>query len=250
MRRFPLSPAGMALVLSSVVACVDPTSPQVARSASLDPFLAKGGTQQSVPLVITVIATPNMASDGVTEPGYAAGEYVSGLNGMYAEFDGPGNLQFSPANANTTVAPLRTLALTYGAQLTTPNGAWDPNLYMGNQHNFKIKTGNAGLPRIQDLAVGTSACYPTTIASEGGGASSAVEAMHHRAVYNDPAAPGSTYAMVSRTGNTTWTMASDGGCVGAANVAGVSSQDPVARKAPLVYRGLYVLQFALSMRLK
>lgn len=198
----------------------------------------------------TVVTTPNMASDGITEPGYGPGEYVAGVSGMVAAWDDPGNLQFSPVNGNSTVAPLRTLVLNYGAQLTTPNGPWNPNLTMGNQHNFKIKTGNAGLPRIQDLAVGSSACYPTTIASDGGGASAAVTFMHHRAIYNDPAAPGSTYARVTRTSSTSWTMVSDGGCAGPANVAGVSSQDLVTRKAQLVYRGLYVLQVSMSMRLK
>ena len=231
-----------AVLLLMATACAD----QPTALFRPPPLLAKGGPQPSIPLVVTVVATPNIASDGITESGYGAGEYVSGSSGMVAELDDPGNLQLTPGNANSTVAPLRTLSINYGAQLTSPNGPWTPN--MTGQHNFKIKTGNAGKPRIQDLGVGASDCYPSTIASESGG--SANPTIHHRAEFNSVAAPGATYARVTRTSATTWTMVSDGGCGGSANVAGVKSQDITRKNQPLVSRGNFVLQFSLGLRVK
>ena len=211
-----------------------------------------GNQAPAVPLVVTVVTTPNLASDGVTEAGYAAGEYVSGRSGMVAELDGPGNLQFSPANANSSVAPLRTLAVTYGAQLTAPAGAYNPNLYMSNQHNFKILTrGLNGNPRIQDLADGASGCYPVTIATESGGTSSAVAAYHHRAEYNpvlSTGTPASSYVRVTHTGGV-WTMASDGTCGGPVDVAAFRSQDLTRKNQPLTYRGNFAMQIALTFRL-
>lgn len=248
MRSALVNPVRLAMLLLATYGCAEQPTVGVIPPAA---FLAKGGPgpQPSVPLVITVVETPNMASDGVTEPGYAPGEYVSGLHGMLAELDGPGNLQFSPENA-FALPPQRTLALTYGAQLTMPAGPWDPNVYMPNQHNWKVKTGNADKPRIQDLAIGASDCYATTIASDGGGASSSVTFMHHRALFYGPNRAGSTFARITRSGTASWTMVSDGGCAGGTNAAAVESQDLTNKRAPLIYRGLYTLQFSLILRQK
>ncbi len=223
------------LVISALLAaCVDqPTSVATPRGI----VSAKGAPQPSIPLVVTVLESPGakVHSD--------AGAYTSGLDGMTAELDGTGNLQFTPANASSTVAPRRTLVLDYSSQVS--GAAYSPN--MAAQHNFKIKTTSAN-PRIQDLAVSASECVAATIATETGGA--AIPTVHHRAVFNVAAAPGSTYARVTRTSSTAWTMVSDGSCAGAANIAGVWSQDLTSRNAPLVFRGNYSVNFSLGFVVK
>lgn len=220
-----------------ITGCADqPTA--VASPATVS--LARGGPQASIPLIVTVPVSGTMVrSDGL-------GDYVSGVNGMIAELDDPGNLQFTPANASSTVAPSRTLVIDYSVQLS--GSPYTPD--MSNQHNFKIKTGNAGLPRIQDLAVGASACYPTTIASQSGGATSASASVHHQASFNDAFAPGSTFARVTRTSSTSWSMVSDGGCAGPANVAGVSSQTLGKKDGPLIFRGMYSVRFSITFSMK
>lgn len=246
MRSTLRAPAALASFLLLLSACSDqPTAVLQPSVASL----VKGRPQPAIPLVVTVEVTPNMASDGITEPGYAAGDYVDGVQGMIAEFDDPGNLQFTPVNASTT-PPLRTLAISYGTQLTFPTGTYAPNT--SGQHNFKIKTGNAGTPRIQDLGVGgapVTECYATTIATASGGAGTPT--VHHQAVFNSAVAgPGPTFARITRISATEWTMISDGGCTGTPNVAAVSSRDLTRKNQPLVFRGNYILQFSLRFRVR
>ncbi len=240
------APAALASLLLVLSGCSDQT---IALLQPNEALLAKGKPQPAISLVVTVEATPNLASDGITEAGYGAGEYVDDVQGMRAELDDPGNLQFTPENASTA-PPFRTLAISYGTQLTFPTGGYTPNT--SGQHNFKIKTGNAGKPRIQDLGVGgapVTECYATTIAaasSEGGTLS-----VHHQAVFNSAVVgPGPTFARITRTSATEWTMVSDGGCTGTPNVAAVSSRDLSRKNQPLVFRGNFILQFSLRFRVK
>lgn len=241
------SKSGMPAVLASFLLVLSGCADQP--TALLQPneaLLAKGKPQPAISLVATVETTPNLASDGITEAGYGAGEYVDDVQGMRVEFDDPGNLQFTPINASTA-PPLRTLAISYGTQLTFPTGGYTPNT--SGQHNFKIKTGNAGKPRIQDLGVGVTDCYATTIATASGGA--ATPSVHHQAVFNSAVVgPGPTFARITRISATEWTMVSDGGCTGTPNVAAVSSQDLTRKNQPLVARGNYILQFSLRFRVK
>jgi hypothetical protein len=168
------------------------------------------------------------------------GEYINGFQGILAELDDPGNLQFGPVNGRSTTPPQRTLVMDY-SEPADPLNTYRPN--ESPQWNFKIKTGNAGKPRIQDLGVNgnpASMCYPTTIAHED-------KTTHHRAVFN-LAPSGNAYITRTSISPATWTMVSDGPCSGNANWGGVSSQDLVAKNAPLVFRGYYLLQFSLLLR--
>ena len=247
MRQRFRTPAAIASFLLLVSGCSDHPTAFLEPSQALP---ANGRPQPAIPLVVTVEATANLASDGITAVGYAAGEYVDGVQGMVAQLDDPGNVQFTPLNGNSTAPPLRTLAISYGTQLTFPTGAYIPNT--SGQHNFKILTGNAGKPRIQDLGVGVAPlteCYATTIAVASGGV--ATPSVDLRTVFNSAVVgPGPTFARITRTSATEWTMVSDGGCTGTANVAAVSSQDLTLKRQPLVFRGNYVVQFSLRLRIK
>jgi hypothetical protein len=215
----------------------------------------KGNHPTSTPLVISVVTTPNLASDGVTEPGYAPGEYVSGVSGMDAEFDDSGNLQFSPRNGNATTPPLRTVAQLFGAQLTFPTGVYDANAHVADQHNFTILTrGLNGNPRIQDLADGATGCYPLTIATGNGLLADGSVAYNHRVEYNpalSTGSPATSFVRVTRTGTgtaTVWTLASDGTCGGPADVAAVRSEDWSVKHPALTYRGQFTYSVMLTAR--
>ena len=110
-----------------------------------------------------------------------------------------------------------------------------------------LKTTSAN-PRIQDLAVNAPECVSATIATESGGAANPT--VHHRAVFNVASAPGSTYARVTRTSSTAWTMVCDGSCAGTANIAGVWSQNLTVKKSPLVFRGNYNVKVSISFVVK
>ena len=168
------------------------------------------------------------------------GEYVNGLQGMLAEFDDPGNLQFSPENGRSTTPPQRTLALDYSAP-TDPLNTYRPN--PTGQWNFKIKTGNAGKPRIQDLGVNgnpVSECYATTVAH--------ADRITSQVVRFNATPSANAYITRTSVSPATWTMVSDGPCTGNANWGGLTSQDLIAKNAPFIFRGYYSLQFSLLLR--
>lgn len=210
------------------------------------PSFAAGGkppAATSTPLAVTVedlgpLGPYRIQSDGL-------GDYVNGVQAMMAEVDPFGNLQISPNNLTSATPPQRTLRFDYTAPVD-PLNTYRPSA--SGQWNFKIKTNktNNGNPRIQDLGMNgnpASGCYNTTIAH-------ATTTTTYQDDFNPATDPQATYVYITRTSvaPATWTMVSDGPCLVNPNRAAVRSQDRVARKAPLVFRGYYDQQFSIRLR--
>lgn len=220
-----------------------PTSPSDLRLTTAMTGAAAPSKITPTPIAVQVEDTGPSGAYRIQSDGL--GEYVNGLQGMTAEIDPYGNLQITPATANSTTPPQRTLKFDFSAP-TDPLNTYRPD--ESGQRNFKIKTNAFGNPRIQDLGLSgnpVSACYNATIAHEN-------TTTHHRAIFNPASDPSSTRAYITRTSISpaTWTMVSDGPCVLNANLAGVWSQDLFRKNAPLIFRGYYHLQFSIQFRAK
>lgn len=164
-------------------------------------------------MTVTDGSSYQIQSDGL-------GEYVNGVDGMTVMIDDSGNLQITPANASGTNPPARRLNIIY-----PPGQTWT----FPQQLNFKIKSNktNNGNPRIQDMGVGVSLCYNVTIAHR-------TAAVAYTDNFNPAAFPSSTYALISRTSATAWTiqssgMASTGLDCGVDNTAWVTGTDLTAK---------------------
>lgn len=161
-----------------------------------DILAAKGGgggkpAPSTVALAMTVAdgSAYQVQSDGL-------GEYVNGVDGMGLTIDGSGNLQISAFNLTSSTPPVRRLRVSYPAGLTDT---------YPEQWNFKVKSNktNNENPAIQDMAVGASLCYNVTI-------SHATQAIAYYDNFNPALNAGASYALITRTSPSTWTMASSG----------------------------------------
>jgi len=227
------STVAVAVLLSACQAA--PTAPTEMELTPLFAASGKGGgppKEQPVSLRMTVLGSGPSGSYHIRGDGQGA--YVDGQQGMLVQIDVSGNLQISPANAQSSSPPERTLTFDFSAPVD-PTNTYSPD--ESGQWNWKIKTGNYQNYRIQDLGVNgnpVSACFSSTIAHNN-------QVLHHRAIFNPASDPSSTLVYVTRTSVSppAWTVISDGPCIGSANVAGVWSQDLVAKRAPLVFRGYF-----------
>jgi hypothetical protein len=225
-----LAPTALVLLAS----CGSPdTMPTESRAVPSSALAAKGAPQDSVRLGMTVsddIAL-QIGSDGL-------GEYVNGASGMMVLIDVSGNLQISPNNANGSTPPERRLDVRYPAGLvyTYPT-----------QKNFKFKSSrvNNGNPRIQDMAVGAALCYSVTLAHQNG-------QVQYENDYNVAVDPGATYALVTRTSATTWSVVSGGVAstgldCGVDNMTFVKGTDLTVKKGGFAV-GLVSLPFSITLR--
>jgi hypothetical protein len=226
-----LSAAALFLMAGCVSSDAAPTAVDVIPGAVL---AAKGGPppQDSVLLAMTV------SDDGALQIGSdGLGEYVNGTSGMAMMIDFSGNLQITPLNANSSTPPERRLDIRYPAGLvhTYPN-----------QWNFKIKSNrtNNGNPRIQDMTVGASLCYNVTIAHRD-------QQVSYVNTFN-AGFPGASYALITRTSATTWSMSSGGVAstgldCGADNVAQVTGADLTVKRGDFTV-GPVSLPFSIALR--
>jgi hypothetical protein len=173
------------------------------------------------------------------DPAYQVGsdglhDYIDGADGMRAIIDQYGNLQITPLNANNSTAPLRRLAVRYLDSLAYA---------LPDQWNFKILSNrvNNGNPRIQDMTVGTSLCYNFTIA--------------HRTLrrsyvdaFNVALDSRVSYALVTRTDPSTWTIASAGAACGVDNMTYVTGTDLTVKKNGDFTVGPVSLPFSITLR--
>jgi hypothetical protein len=159
---------------------------------------------------------------------------------MQAVIDATGGLQISPNNANSTTPPQRMLGFDYSTPVD-PLNPYHPSV--SGQWNFKIKANRIGTanPRIQDLAVDASGCYNASFYHW-------TSTTAFQDDFNLAIDPQTTYAHITRTSPSSWTMVSNGPCLLNANVARLRSLDRLAKNAPWVSRGLYNQQFSISFR--
>lgn len=227
-----------AIALSAMLllaACDDTASAPTAPGAQA----AKGGA--STPLGMTV--QDQGPSGAYRIYGDGKGEYVNGVDGIGAVIDTYGNLEIGPTAVSTS--QVRTLKFDFSAP-ADPSNTYRPDESLPQQQ-WKIKTNPnvvAGTPKITDLGVNgnpASGCYGSTIAHQNG-------VTHHRVIWNTASDPQSTNVYITRTSATTWTVVSNGPCAGNPDWGAVYSMDLTRKNAPLVYRGLYNLRFALALR--
>jgi hypothetical protein len=226
-----------ATALFLLASCASPDAvPTGPKAIGPDVWPAKGGPppQDSVRLAMTVSddAAFQIGSDSL-------GEYVDGASGMRVVIDAPGNLQITPMNGSSTTPPQRRLDVRYPAGLvhTFPN-----------QWNFKIKSDhvNNGNPRIQDMTVGTSLCYNVTIAHSD-------RQVSYVNYFNVALNAGASYALITRTTTTTWSMTSGGVAstgldCGADNISYMTGTDLTVRKGGDFVVGLVSLPFSITLR--
>ena len=197
--------------------------------------------QEPIPIAVTVedagVAGPyKIQSDGL-------GEYVNGQLGMTAIIDQFGNLQITPNNGQATTPAQRSLVFDFSVP-ADPLNPYHPDV--SGQTNFKILTISYGsVARIQDLGVNgapLSSCYTVTFAFRN-------LTTHHALEFNPSIQAGATWALITRTSASTWTVSSNAGACGAHPYwGGVRSQDLTRKNAPLVLRGNYVMPFSLQIR--
>jgi hypothetical protein len=227
-----LAATALFLMASCVSPDAAPTDPGVIRPRV---SAAKGGPppSDSVRLGMTVNddAAFQIGSDSL-------GEYVNGVSSMQVLIDTYGNLQITPLNANSTTPPQRRLDIRYPAGLvyTFPS-----------QWNFKIKSNrvNNGNPRIQDMTVGASLCYNVTIAHRN-------QQVSYANYFNVALDPGASYALITRTSATTWSMTSGGVAstgldCGEDNISFMDGSDLTVRKGDFTV-GLVSLPFSITLR--
>jgi hypothetical protein len=220
-------------------ACHDTTA--VTRSADNLSVRATKGVQPTSLIVTVDDQSPSgpyrIQSDGL-------GDYVDGVQTIFAQIDEFGNLEFGPRPAQASLA--RTLRFDFSAP-ADPNNTYRPD--ESGQQLWKIKTNPnvvPGTPRITDLGVNgnpVSACYGSTVAHQNA-------AISYRAIFNTASDPQGTNVFITRTSVSpaAWTMISSGPCGGTANRAALYS-DPLADKHPvIVFRGYYDLSFSLRLR--
>jgi hypothetical protein len=196
---------------------------------------AKGGPppQDSVRLAMTVSDDPalQVGSDSL-------GDYIDGASGMRAIIDPFGNLQITPTNANNSTPPQRRLDVRYPAGLvhTFPD-----------QWNFKILSNrvNNGNPRLQDMTVGASLCYNFTIAHR-------TQQIAYVDAFNVAVDAGVSYALITRTSATTWSMTSGGTATtgldcGVDNVMYLTGTDLTVKKGDFTV-GLASLPFSITLQ--
>jgi len=222
-------PSVLLLSATWLAACTDtPTAPNDVDAAGALLAAKAAPARDSVLLGVTVADGPyQIQSDGL-------GEYLNGSAGMGAVIDMYGNLQISPFNATASSPPQRRLNVTYpaGQSWTFPT-----------QWNFKIKsnTTNNGNPRIQDMAIGAALCYNVTIAHR-------TQAVQYVDSFNPAAYPSSSYALITRTSATTWTMTSNGPGCGAADVAWVTGTDLTVKRGGSFTVGAVPQAFSITLR--
>jgi hypothetical protein len=191
--------------------------------------------QLPIPIAVTIddvgpAGPSRIRSDGLDE-------YVDGQQGMQAIIDQFGNLQITPQNGGTTPAD-RSVVFDFTVP-ADPLNTYRPNV--SGQINFKILTIDYDNPRIQDLGVGQSACYRATFAFRN-------LTTHHQANFSAAYDPQASYALITRTSASMWTMVTDGSCGAHPTWALVKSQDLTRKNAPLVSRGNYSLPFSIHFR--
>lgn len=192
--------------------------------------------QLPIPVAVTVDSVGPAGPSRILNDG--KGEYVDGLQGMVAMIDQFGNLQVTPQNANGTTPAQRSIALDFSVP-ADPANPYHPDV--SGQINFKILTIDYTNPRLQDLGVGQSACYRATFAFRN-------LTTHHEANFSAAYDPQASYALITRTGASTWTMVTDGSCGAHPTWALVKSQDLTRKNAPLVSQGNYSLPFSIHIR--
>ena len=225
-----------ATALFLLASCISPDAgPTASRVIRPDVWAAKGGPppSDSVRLGMTVndAAAFQIGSDSL-------GEYVDGAGGMRAVIDAPGNLQITPMNANNSTPPPRRLDVRYSAGLvhTFPD-----------QWNFKVLSNrvNNGNPRIQDMTVGASLCYNVTIAHRS-------QQVSYASSFNVALDAGASYALITRTSATTWSVTSGGVAstgldCGVDNISYTTGSDLTVKKGDFTV-GLASLPFSITLR--
>ncbi len=203
----------------------DPTAP-----APAIPIQLGKGSAPNVNLGVTVsdVGT-RIRSDG-------GGEYVNGQAGVAAYIDGVGNLHFNTG--------ARSLDLDFSVQVSgTP---FTPVANTGLVQMLN-QTNGAALPepRLTDLAIGTSACYPISFGYQT--AITRTRAFFHSTTENSASSP-SIYGYITRTSSSTWTVVSNGPCPGTADLAGVTYTPDTTIKRGTTLTGYFSLPFSMTLR--
>jgi hypothetical protein len=237
MRPHASTLAAPALLLLAACADVPTAGPEVRAAAA--PLLGRGTTP--IPLTVTVHGGPGtyrILPDGL-------GDYVDGQQGVLAQIDAYGNLQFG-----SSASPLvRKLVFDFSAPLASPAGVAHGD--ESDVRSYKITTNRvlaaSTSPRIGDLGVnGTpaSACYSVVAAHAHAG-------MRYEAWYNVAKDARSSQARITRTSTasaSTWTVVTnDPACGSNFDTAALYTQSLGTKNAPLVSQGPYVVPFALTL---
>jgi len=234
----PRSALPIAIVLLLAAACAD-TPPAAPADRADAPLLSRGTT----PISLAVSVASDTALHRVTGDGL--GDYVDGEQGVFAQIDDSGNLQFG-----STAAPMvRRLVFDFGA----PVGAASA-LAHGSEADvtsWKLKTNRvlatSSSPYIGDLGVNgipASACYSATAAH-------AHPTLRFTAQYNSAMNAPSGQVRITRTSVASpsrWTMVTnDPTCDADVDVAAVDTQSLTIRNAKAVLAGTYRLPFAITL---
>jgi hypothetical protein len=229
--------AAPAILLLAACADVPTTGPEARAGAA--PLLARGTT----PISLTVAVHGGPGTYRILPDGL--GDYVDGQQGVLAQIDAYGNLQFG-----SSASPLvRKLVFDFGAPLASSAAVAHGD--ESDVRSFKIKTNQvlatSTSPRIGDLGVnGTpaSACYSVVAAHAHAG-------MRYEAWYNVAKDARNSHARITRTstaGPSTWTVVTnDPACGPNFDTAGLYTQLLTTKNAPLVYQGPYSVPFALTL---
>ncbi len=199
---------------------------------------AKGGPppSDSVRLEMTVNddTTFQVGSDGV-------GPYTDGELGMRVIIDAPGNLQITPMNGDASTPPQRRLDVRYPEERT------DLGHTFPDQWNFKILSNrvNNGNPRIQDMTIGASLCYNVAIAHRN-------QQVSYVNYFNVALNAAVSYALITRTGATTWSVTSGGHATtgldcGVDNISHMTGSDLTVRKGGDFTVGPMPLAFSITL---
>lgn len=210
-----------------VVGCAAPLSaPDDNASAAR---LVKGAVT-SIRVAVTIDPSPSnrIRGDGA--------EYVDGVGGISASLDDVGNLIF-------TTPATRPIAFDFSQQLTgTP---YQPAPGAVASYSLRTQRGsNSGIPPLQSLAVGASACYPLYYAFSD---SFNQYLVRFPATGDSVTSPLATYVLATRTTTGTWSVVPNGCTSSRDGVAAVYTKAS-GKNTATVLRGSYAMPFVLGIR--
>lgn len=226
----------MTLVTLVVAGCGEqPQATAPTRPKVLITMDARSGPLTAVPLIVTVsdIGGAGIRSDG-------SGVYTDGSQNVQAVLDQSGTFAFN-TKASTRIAAVRSVTYSFSSPV-------DPlNTYLptpSNSQNYHFSTGPSAFSPfipIQNLAIGSSECayMGNSIANS----AQAWRVSYHKGNEDVSASP-TAFAVFTRTGTNTWTVAPSGACSPISNVAALRSDDGT------VLYGYYNLPFLFTLTRK
>ena len=226
----------MTLVTLVVAGCGErPQATAPTRLAAQTIMDAKSGTLTAVPLVVTV---SDFMGGGISSDG--GGAYTDGSQNVAAVIDQFGTFAFD-TKASTRIAAVRWVTYSFSSPVN-PLNTYVPT--PSNSQDYHFSTGASAFSPfipLQNLAIGSSECG--YMGNEIANSTQSWRVSYHKG-YEDVSGSPTAFAVFTRTGANTWTVAPSGTCSPNSNVAALRSADGT------VLYGYYNLPFFFTLTRK